>query len=51
MDTSLVSESTEASDVVVEGNRDLNGVGDQVLDVSQCGQVVLFLDTLGAVHV
>ena len=34
VDTSLVGEGAESSDGVVEGNGDLNGIGDQVLDFS-----------------
>ena len=47
VDSSLVGECTEASDGVVEGNRDLDGLGDEVLEVSQHGEVVLGLDVLG----
>lgn len=34
MNTGLVGESTESGDGVVEGDRDLHGVGNQVLDFS-----------------
>lgn len=47
MDTSLVGESTVAGDGVHEGDVDLDGLGDQVLDFSEHGEVVLGLDVFG----
>ena len=58
MNTGLVGEGTESSDVVVaiissfrclakdslQRNRDLNGLGDEILDFSEHGEVVLGLD-------
>jgi len=46
VDTSLVSEGTETGDVVVEGDVDLDGLGDEVLDVLDLLQLVLALDVL-----
>lgn len=39
-------EGTVTSDGVHEGNVDLNSFGDQVLDLSEHGEVVLALDVL-----
>ena len=47
VDTGLVGEGTETSDVVVEGDVDLDGLGDQVLDLLQLLEAVLALDVLG----
>lgn len=47
MDAGLVREGAEACDGVVERDRDLDSVGDQVLDLPQHGQVVLALGVLG----
>lgn len=41
VDTGLVGEGTVAGDAVVEGHLDLDGVGDQVLQVAQLVQLVL----------
>ena len=43
MDARLVRERAESRDRVVERDRDLDGVGDQVLDLAEHGQVVLAL--------
>ena len=42
-----MGERTVASDGVHEGNVDLDGLRDQVLDLTEHGQVVLALDVLG----
>jgi hypothetical protein len=47
VDTGLVGEGAPTGDVVVEGDLDLDGLGDQVLDLSEHAQVVLGLDGLG----
>lgn len=47
VDTSLVGEGTETGDVVVEGDVDLNGLGDEVLDLLELLEAVLALDVLG----
>lgn len=41
VDTGLVGEGTETSDGVVEGDVDLDGISDKVLEVSQLVQLVL----------
>ena len=41
MDTSLVRESAETGDVVVEGNVDLNGLGNHILNLLELVQLVL----------
>lgn len=41
VDTGLVGESTESGDVVVEGNVNLNSLGDQILNVLELVEVVL----------
>ena len=46
VDTSLVSEGTETGDVVVEGDVDLDGLGDNVLELLQLLQLVLGLDVV-----
>lgn len=47
VDAGLVSEGTETGDVVVEGNVDLNSLGNKVLNVLDLLQLVLALDVLG----
>ena len=47
MDASLVRERTVTRDGVHEGNVDLDGLGNQVLDLTEHGQVVLALHVLG----
>jgi len=47
VNTGLVGEGAESSNVVVEGNVDLNGLGDQILDVLDLVKAVLALDVLG----
>lgn len=47
VDTGLVGEGAESGDVVVEGDVDLDGLGDQVLDILELLQLVLALDVLG----
>lgn len=44
VDTGLVGEGTEARDRVVEGDRDLDSLGDEVLELAEHGEVVLGLD-------
>lgn len=46
VDTGLVGEGGETGDVVVEGNVDLDRVGDQVLNGLELVQVVLALDVV-----
>lgn len=46
VDTSLVGEGTETSDVVVEGDVDLNGLSNEVLDVLELLELVLALDVV-----
>src|SRR5690606_14990296 len=52
VDTSLVGEGAETSDVVVEGNVDLDSLGDQVLEILQLVELVLAQDivTVGDDH-
>lgn len=52
MDTGLVGEGGETGDVVVEGDVDLDAVGDKVLDLLELVEVVLALDvvTVGDNH-
>ena len=50
MDTSLVSERREASDVVVERDVDLNIVRDQILNFLEHLQLVLALDIVAIRH-
>lgn len=47
MNTGLVGERAPSSDVVVEWHLDLDGLGNEVLDLPEHGQVVLGLDSLG----
>lgn len=47
VDTSLVSEGTETGDVVVEGNVDLDGLGNKILNLLELLEAVLALDVLG----
>jgi len=47
VDTGLVGEGAETGDVVVERNVDLDGFGDQVLEVLELVELVLVLDVLG----
>lgn len=47
MDAGLVGEGAEARDRVVERDRDLDGLGDEVLELAEHGEVVLALDVLG----
>jgi len=46
VDTGLVGEGGETGDVVVEGDVDLDRVGDQVLNSLELVQVVLALDVV-----
>jgi len=46
VDTGLVGEGAETGDVVVEGNVDLDGLGDDVLDLLQLLELVLGLDVV-----
>jgi hypothetical protein len=46
VDTSLVGEGAESGDVVVERNVDLNGLGDEVLNLLELLELVLALDVL-----
>lgn len=50
VNTGLVGESTEASDVVVERNVDLNGLRHKVLDLLELVELVLALDILRVRH-
>lgn len=47
MNSSFVGEGAETSDGVVEGNRDLDGIRHEVLELSEHGKVVLGFDVLG----
>ena len=47
MDAGLVRKSAEAGDVVVEGDVDLDRLGNQVLELLELMQLVLALDVLG----
>lgn len=47
MDAGLVRKGAEAGDVVVEGDVDLHGLGNQVLELLELVQLVLALDVLG----
>src|SRR5699024_9523004 len=46
VDTSLVGESTETGNVVVERNVDLNGLSNEVLNVLELLELVLALDVV-----
>ena len=46
VNTGLVGEGTETGDVVVERNVDLDGLGNEVLDVLELLQPVLALDVV-----
>jgi hypothetical protein len=46
VNTGLVGEGAETSDVVVEGNVDLDGLGDNVLELLQLLELVLGLDVV-----
>lgn len=46
VDTGLVGEGTETGDVVVEGDVDLDGLGDEVLNVLELLKLVLALDVV-----
>ncbi len=46
VDTSLVGESAVNGDNVVEGDLDLDGLSDEVLDFTECLEVVLVHDVL-----
>lgn len=47
VDTSLVGEGAETGDVVVEGDVNLDSLGDKVLNVLELVELVLALDVLG----
>jgi hypothetical protein len=47
VDTGFVGESAESGDVVVEGNVDLDSLGNQVLKILELVKLVLALDVLG----
>ena len=42
----LVGECTEAGDIVVEGDIDLDSTGDQILDELQLGKIILAPDVV-----
>lgn len=47
VDASLVGKGAEAGDVVVEGNVDLDGLGDKILNFLELVELVLALDVFG----
>lgn len=47
VDAGLVGKGTVAGDAVVEGHLDLDGIGDQVLQIAQLVQLVLGGDVVG----